>query len=243
MTVLDKEFTKIDYSLEPKDFFFIPGVDTGLYALSPIRWYWRQVDRGKVSGFAVSKFDDHNRRVNDIIESYTKRRAFSSAIEFNSILVILEDFKVVGNSVSCCEKWIISSSSGARVKNRYLWNHSPNIYENEAKMLSYFEAIQPQNNNATIPIFDGLIDGLPFVIEARNLHNYYHFLTETLPRIQTAIDIGHQGPIIIAHKNKKVSRFVTKFIDALFPEISAQVRFQQAPYYADQIITDFSLDR
>lgn len=234
--------SQIDYSVPAEDFFFIPGRDEGLWSVGDIDWYWRPSQRAKVAAFAVSKIDDHNRRVNDVVDGYTNRRAFSSAIEFNTIPVVVDNFKVVRNLAGIGSKWLMSGAGGARIRNRYIWEHSENGYENEAKIVSYFDSVQTSDDLKPIEPFAGDIADLPFVIEARNLQNYFHFLTETLPRLQVAVDIKHTGPIVIAYHKTAIGGFVMDFINALFPEIAKQVELRPAPFQTDRAITTLTFD-
>lgn len=238
----DTDTTQVDFSKSAEDFFLRPGIDAGLASCETITHHWRPTDRAKICGFAVSKFDDHNRRVNDIIDGYTDRRAFTSAIEFNTVPVVADQLKVVKNLMLVSGRGFMSGAGGSRLRNQFIWNHGPNGYENEAEMVASFEAAQSAKTNSGLPDFDGDISQLPFVIEARNLKNYFHFLTETLPRLEIAEDIDHRGPIVITYPEQAVGGFVMTFITALYPDIADQVILQPAPYAVDRALTTFTFD-
>lgn len=238
----DTDTTQVDFSKSAEDFFLRPGIDAGLASCETITHHWRPTDRAKICGFAVSKFDDHNRRVNDIIDGYTDRRAFTSAIEFNTVPVVADQLKVVKNLMLVSGRGFMSGAGGSRLRNQFIWNHGPNGYENEAEMVASFEAAQSAKTNSGLPDFDGDISQLPFVIEARNLKNYFHFLTETLPRLEIAEDIDHRGPIVITYPEQAVGGFVMAFITALYPDIADQVILQPAPYAVDRALTTFTFD-
>ena len=238
-----KPVTTINYNLPPQELFFIPGVDSGLSVLRPNEWAWRPGQRAKIAGYSVSAYDNHNQAVDIVIDQATRSRVFESTIEFNSIPAVAQNLSVVTNCMGINGKWLLSGAGGARVRNRSVWRSSSDPIEVDTQTDAYLSQFQgPDSAMQPLAQYDGDYRALPYVIDARNLHNYYHFLTETLPRLQIPIDIDHTGPIYICYKGEQVSGFPKRLIEALYPEIADRVEFVESPLNIPQAVIDFSWD-
>ena len=235
--------TDINYNLPPNDFFFVPGVDAGLALLQPTEWIWRTAQHGHISGFAVSNYESHNDSIETVVEQSLNSRRLRSAIEFNAIPAVATNLSIVHNCVAINGKWLLSGAAGSRIRNRSVWRSAADPIEVDGQTDAYLSSFQGADSKMKpLPVTDDDVSQLPYVIEARNLFNYYHFVCETLPRLQVPIDINHKGPIYICYKGDAVSGFPQRLIDALFPEIADRVEFVQTPKSFARAVIDFSWD-
>ncbi len=235
---------KIDYTAHPADFFFVPGVDSGLALLRPVSKLWRPVPRGRISAFAISAYDTHNTRLAPVINDAVRTRAFSHAVEVASAPVLLSDVSIQKNMIAVGGKWLLSGAAGTRVRNRH-WKHQDLPPEQiDTAIDAAFRALQSSDGPMQpIEILSKPADrNLPYVIEARNLFNYYHFLIETLPRLEHCVEIGHKGPIHIVFHSDKISGFVLSFIRTLYPELADRVSLVPSPAQYDLVYSDFCFD-
>ena len=243
VAVANDSENKIDYSKAPVDFFFAPGVDQGMAVLEYPKWFWRPAKRGKLAAFPASRYPHHNEKTEQIIDRALRGRAFDCAIEFNSVPIVAEDVAFKNNSMSICGKYIVSGAAGARIRNRYAWHSDYNAEQSDAAVEAYFTLLQDDEGPVKpLPVVLDDIEELPFVIDARNMFNFYHFLVETLPRLNIAVQMEHKGPVYIYYKGDEQANFPRRFIDALYPEIADRVEFRQTPGSHPAAISTFSFD-
>ncbi len=238
-----KSEAKVDNSLAPEDFFFVPGRDEGLSLLAEPKWYWRYVPKANICAFSISDYPDHNALTDQVIADAMTVRNFTQGLEFNRVPAIAHDVRFVKNVVGIGGKWLLSGAAGERLRNRYTWHGAGRTQEESVvETNTFLSDLKSDPTVSPIPVKNEELGDRPFVIEARNLFNYYHFLIETLPRLQIAVDLKHRGPIYICYKGQKPASFARAYVDALFPEIAAQVEFLETPQEFENAIIDFAFD-
>ncbi len=106
------------------------------------------------------------------------------------------------------------------------WSHRMKLFLEECRAES-----------AAIPRFRGDVSGLDFVIEAKNLKNYFHFTKEVLISLTMVEEItDFNGRIVIVYEKNEPAPFVMRFIEFLFPELASLVVFKKAPYKTDRAL-------
>jgi len=221
----------VDLSL-PQDLILNPFVDRGLAALGPPAYYWQPCPAARIKGFSASEHPEITEKIEGFIARTERHRAFSQAVMFNSFPVVMEDVAVQKSHQTVCGKSPISGAAGIRLLNRYCFDGATAGTNAEASLMDYFNTAAQPGVLTTFPVHTGpLPPQTPFVIEARNTFNYYHFISETLCQLCLVEEAGIRGPIYIHYPNRddKTGAFCMGFIRALFPELAERVIFQRVP--------------
>ncbi len=210
--------------------------------LRPADFVWRPVEPALIQGFAVSAHAEINHKIQAYLTVMDRHKAFSKAIEFNTVPVLLQQASFRKSFSLVNGKCLLSGASGIRLLNRYCWENEDDDFDPEDQLVAYFQQCQSLNTTASIPLWQG---GHPasiaIAIECRNTFNYYHFITESLSQLAALVDAGFQGDVFFHFPNNpdKTRPFVMDFVAALFPELDGRVFLERSPKDYDLVITAF----
>lgn len=225
----------------PAAALMVPGIHDGIWRLGPPRPLWRPVRGARVAAVLASD--------NPFVRSAWRkeRRANRNArrlpfrIELGAQLAVAEDVAFTQNFCSVNGRWFLNGSGGSRLWTHYLRSQR-NIFGAETTrtaLLDHFAAAKgtPQ----TIPAFDGDAARLPFVLDARNLFNYYHFMAETFCNLALLSEqSGFKGDVMIHCPDQSPKAFVAKFAEALFPELAPRIQFPGTDQRYERALTPFT---
>ena len=237
-------FNPIHFTKPPQDLFLNPATDGGLSLLSPVEYFWRPAPPAIIQGFPASAYAEINEKTAAYLTVTRRHKAFSQAVEFNSVPILLnqasfrQSFSLVQNKI------LLSGASGARLLDRFIWENEEAVVNSEELLFAYFAQCQSQNRGGGIPLGgDTLPDNLPIAIECRNTFNPYYFITETLAQLAVLADAGFQGDFClhVPDQSETTHSVMRDFVAALFPDIVDRAHFVPAPKYYEQVLTTFDL--
>jgi hypothetical protein len=234
----------IDFTLTPEALFLNPAENAGLHLLKPAEFFWRPLDKALIEGFAASGHEEMNERIRSYLTLTRKHKAFTKAVEFNSVPVLLHEASFRKSYVLANGKCLLNGASGVRLQNRFCWENEEDAKDPDERLIDYFNACQTQNLDRSIPIWnEPLPAGLPCAIECRNTFNYFHFMTESLCQLALLAQGDIPGDIYFHFPNspEKHRAFAKDFVDALFPELADRVYFERAPKEYDCVLTALNL--
>lgn len=233
---------QISFNRPPQELFLNPAKDGGLSLLRPADFLWRPVEPAVIQGFASSAYPEINHKIAAYLTVMDRHKAFSKAIEFNTVPVLLEQASFRKSFSMTNGKCLLSGASGIRLLNRYCWENEEDDFDPEDQLVTYFQQCQSQNANVGIPLWSGKTPtDIAIAIECRNTFNYYHFITESLSQLAALAEAGFQGDVFFHFPNNpdKTRPFVMGFVRALFPEMADRVFLERAPKDYDFVITAF----
>ncbi|KEJ91059.1 glycosyltransferase family 61 protein [Sulfitobacter donghicola] len=235
---------KIDLNADPQDLFLNPWQDEGLKLLQKPEFIWRERPLATISGFAVSSYPEINQRIRSFVDTARKQRTLRSAVEINTVPVVIDNADFRKNSLYASGKLILSGASGTRLLNAYRWEHEEEAFDPEEKLAAFFTACQDGNKGKSLPIEGTFLENdVHFAIECRNTFNFYHFIVESLSQLSVLDEVGFQGNVYFHYPNKEEKRraFVEGFVSALFPEFAGRVFFERAPKEYNIVLTAFDM--
>ncbi|MFK7836942.1 MAG: glycosyltransferase 61 family protein [Sulfitobacter sp.] len=235
---------KIDLSLHPDVLFLNPWRDPGFRLLLEPEFVWRPIPGARISAFAASAHDEVNDVIETLIERAERRDAFSTAIEYNSIPVVLDKVGFRKSHVQARDRMILSGASGSRLINQFRRENADAGTDPDQRLTDYFSKCRAGNEGKEIPVYSGLLDpDIPFAVECRNTFNYFHFVTESLAQLTVLDGLDFQGNIYFHFPNSedKQQPFAQAFVDALFPEYQGRVFFERAPKDYHAVLTAYDL--
>ena len=227
----------VDYDRPPADFFFTPGHHPGLSLLAPLPPLWRSAPTGRIVGRAVTSHDHHDETIRTAIWRMQNNRRFSSCLALPTVPAVLDDVAIDHAGIAVGGRWLLGGAADMRLRNRYAWNGGD--ADADAAAVAHFARVAASGPPPP-PMHDGEWRDLPAVVVARNLFNYYHFITETLGHIGTFAGTGHRGPIIIHTHTDRCAAFARAFVDALYPDLAPRVRFAFGPAGYDRCVTSWT---
>ncbi|RUS59588.1 glycosyltransferase family 61 protein [Pseudorhodobacter sp. E13] len=231
---------QISFHQDPQDLFLNPAQDSGVTLLFSAAFFWREVEPALITGFASSAYPEMNHKIEAFLTVTRRHKAFSKAVEFNTVPVLLQNASFRKSFSLANDKCLLSGASGTRLLNRYCWENEEEDHDPEETLVAYFRKCQAKNHAASIPVWQGpLPQGVAIAIECRNTFNYYHFITESLSQLAVLAEIGFAGDIFFHFPNnpEKTRPFAADFVAALFPELAGRVFFERAPKDYDYVIT------
>ncbi len=220
--------TKIAANTEADAFFFTPGRDAGLSLLSGPEPGLSYRDPALIRGFAVSDYASVTEEIEKVIRFARNMKFARQVVEIPAPIIVLEDAHFQESFRGVGGKWVLSSASGTRLRNKHALQNPADGPDHRANVIKYLLDARP---GCHLPIYDGpaLPSDVPFVIECRNKFNFFHFLTETLGHLCAALKAPTHGPIYIHYPSGKDAAFPDHFISAVFPELAHRVEFRDTP--------------
>ena len=223
------------WTTPPEEFFFCPGRDRGLHLLAPLPLMWRNLPRARLAGASVSESPEIAERIESHVETHFKRRSFRAGIEMATVPVMAENLVADGHFLSIGGKWLLSGAAGTRLRNRYAWKNE-GVRDADAETIAFFDAVQAEAPPAP-PVTSLPTGALPFVVDARNGTNFYHFLTETLGQLCLVDTDDFTGEVFIHLKGEEVRDFIRAWVDQIFPRLVGRVHFETGRKTYDRALT------
>lgn len=225
---------ELDYSKSPRDFFFAPGVDPGLWTTAPLPEMWTTRAPGRIAAASVAEHPPFAEQIESHIDTHFRRRTFKKALVLNTVPVVLENLTTKGHFLAVNGKYLLTGAAGTRLRNRYAWR-SGKPDQADADTAAYFADLQ--QIDPLPPVWSGPLDGLDFVIDARNTFNFYHFLTETLGLLCAVDQDDFHGRVQVHCNNSDVRPFIQAWVDDLFPELRGRVSFHSGTHHYDRSLS------
>ncbi|MEM6728095.1 MAG: glycosyltransferase family 61 protein, partial [Pseudomonadota bacterium] len=170
-----------------------------------------------------------------------KTRALPARLELGSQLAVAEDIAFSRNFSAIGGRWFLNGAGGGRLWTRYLREQRSRFghAQTEDALTRHFAEAR---DKAELPsAAQGSLTDLPFVLDARNLFNYYHFMAETFCHLALLDDLpGHTGDILIIGPDTAPKGFVTAFTEALFPDLAPRIRFPGTEQRFSRALTPFT---
>lgn len=235
---------KIDLTNDPSELFLNPWQDEGLKLLREPEFLWREMPAAKIAGFAVSEYRAINQKIRSFTDTTRRQRTFRSAVEINTVPVVIDDAQFRKSSLMAGGKLVLSGASGTRLLNGYRWDHEAADFDPEEKLQLFFKACQEANKGKSLPVETTFLENdIHFAIECRNTFNFYHFMTESLAQLTVLDEVGFQGDVYFHYPNNEEKRgsFAEAFVSALFPEFAGRVFFERAPKEYNLVLTAFDM--
>lgn len=220
----------LPYDAPPIDAYWMQGRDSGMYRLGPSGPPTKVVQGGCITTETIAA----SQKVQQIWPRDWKRlhrhRVFNSPIEQDVRPVVVENLTVQDAHLAINDKWLITGPAGSRLlgESGRAGKRERGKPEAVQELNTYFT--QASKCMTDLPLWDADLADLDFVIEARNLKNYFHFVRDTFAVLPLVAELENfNGRIIIVAQDVTVPAFVTAHINAFFPELSARIIVEQAP--------------
>lgn len=234
----------VNLTSHPDVLFLNPWRDPGFRLLLEPEFVWRTIPIGRINGFAASAHKDVNNKIDRLIRRTDKNRAFDTAIEYNTVPVVLDKVSFKKSFVQARDRLLLSGAAGTRLINRFRWENTQAEIDPDRRLEEYFRKCREGNEDKEIPLYSGLLEpDIAFAIPCRNTFNYFHFITESLCQLTVLDGLDFQGDIYFHFPNpaEKQRPFVRAFVEALFPEYAGRVHFEQAPKDYQRVLTAYDL--
>lgn len=223
---------------------YLPNLDSGLFLLPgfeklpvPVK-----VDMAKFDYIIASSIPSQSIALHRSMIERRKLDLSNFHIQFASFPVYAENFSYIGRLPRIGGKLLLSGASGRRIRRRMhsSTGESPGdrkIVEqlNEAVGDPHFTIPAAKQNFAALA-------KLPYLIEAKNLTNFYHFTSETLIYLSLYKEFGLQGEIRLYTSNPQpAASFVHNSIKSFYPELLDRVMIHRGNMEVDKCILPINL--
>lgn len=212
---------------KPED-FFVPALDSGMWLAEKDSIEPKTTDPIKIKYVDLSTSAKHSIKIKALTSSIP---VYNKGLVHKSVLGVGENV-VLGNGVMTVNgKYLVNSTAGLRVRIKYIKKEQDSSVRKArsndlGNYLSKFLDIGFEN----LPLFKENYAHLPYVIEARNFYNYYHFLKESLPNLILYEKYKLRGPIIFFGKGNAINDFAKDLVKQWFPALEENVSFVKKGY-------------
>lgn len=227
---------KKDWDKPVERIFFNPGVDAGLALIEQPDWMWHPVRKGRIAGASAASFDHINRQIDAHIDTQKSRRAFKSAVEFNTMTARVEDVSFDSSAMAVRGRWLLSGAAGTRLRHRFYRKNIEDRPDFEDQLETHFARVRKASPDR-LPVMAAPTTPLDLVLDCRNFFNFYHFLTETLPQLCAVDHIPALGRVRLHSGSDEVRDFIKGWVDALFPELLGRVDYVKSPATYERALT------
>ena len=220
----------LPYDAAALDAFWMPGRDSGIYRLGPATPPWTKSPCGTVASCTITNSPRITRLWNRGWDELLRDRWFTSPVETAVGPAVVENLAVRDSHLSVNGKWLTTGPAGARLLGAV--GQAAKRARGKPAAVEELNAFfsEASKNTQDLPLWDADISGLDFVIEARNLKNYFHFVRETFAILSLIDELKNfTGRIVIVAKDRDVPAFVQAHIAAIFPELEDRIVVEQAP--------------
>ncbi|MEM6277309.1 MAG: glycosyltransferase family 61 protein [Pseudomonadota bacterium] len=224
----------------PTDGIFAPGLHAGLSLLRAEEPLWRPVKGGTIRSVELTENPHTLTAWRRERRQARKLRSFSSTVELTSQLAVVEDISFHRTFSAVGDRWFLNGAGGERLWTRY-WREQRKLND-DVQPRSAFERHfrDSQHMKRPLPVWDGPVSGLPYVLDARNLFNYYHFMAETFCHLALLAELPEfDGNIFIHCPDRAPKDFIVNFIEALFPQFSSRILFPGTRQHYARALTPF----
>ncbi|MEO0676566.1 MAG: glycosyltransferase family 61 protein [Pseudomonadota bacterium] len=225
----------------PKDGIFVPGRDPGLQLLKGNAPLWTEVKGAKIKTDLWTDNEHIIRAWRREQRIHVNSRRMDTTYELGAQLAVVEDIAFPSSFASLGPRWFFNGVGGQRLWVKYYRAHRK-ANENTPQRDAFSAHFTQARAADPTPIAETGEDvrALPYVIDARNLWNYYHFMSETFCHLALLDDLpGHKGEILIHCPQTEPKPYVMAFLEALFPDLVERVRFVGVPHRYGRALTAF----
>ncbi|MDB6176256.1 glycosyltransferase 61 family protein [Paracoccus sp. Z330] len=193
-----------------------PGLGKQAQLVEEPTWFWAEKDGAIVDAWSVAEdfthiSDQTMSRLNELTRNSARHDGPRKIVEFNCGLIYAPQIQVGNRNFRIDGKTVSIDYSRLLIAR-----------ELKDKLAAQIEASRAATISHPIDIADGIARDLPVYVQAREIHYFFHFMTETLPQFVTIRDAGLQGPITLCDLNDPPA-YVMGFIETLFPELADRV--------------------
>lgn len=193
-----------------------PGLGSEAQLVSEPEWYWKEKTGAVVDAWSVADdftyiSDQTIARLNELTQNSAKEKGRRKIVEFNCGLVYAPEIQV-GNRTFHID--------GRKVSIDY--NRLLVAREFKDEFARQVAVSRAATQNRTITTASVTKNDMPVYVQARDIHYFFHFMTETLPQFATIQDEGLNGPITLCDLNDPPS-YVMGFVEAQFPQLSKRL--------------------
>lgn len=227
------------YDADPaKSLFFRPGLDHGLHLLQEPQPHWTMANASRFDTVPITENRRIQRRWARWWQAMAEEELFQQPVEYNAVPVLVEDFLISDHHQAIAGKWLLNGAAGDRVlgacfrKGRAI--HGKEVW-NE-RLTAHFSSCQ--DSRSTHSVWPQGIEGLDFVVEARNLANYFHFKRELFCALCLIDEFeGFSGRIKIVANEEPAPGFVREYQEWLFPELTGRIDYVPDPAFFEKALT------
>lgn len=225
----------------PVDALHAPGLHLGLHLLQSNQPLWRKVSGGMINSLTLTDRPEIRDRWERELRRTARHRHLSDIVELNVRPVLMEDARFIRNYMSIGDKWFLNGTAGGRLMKRYSRGYTTEHPEEDFTALLATHYDTARQKAGPIPEYTGAVSGIGFAIDARNLHNYYHFMKESFCNLCLVDDIeGFDGQVHIHAPARDPSGFIPAFLNAVFPDLASRTQITPSPQHYDRVFTAFS---
>ncbi|WP_372801591.1 glycosyltransferase family 61 protein [Paracoccus seriniphilus] len=211
-----------------------PGLGDETQLVQEPKWFWKEKIGSIVDAWSVAEdfthiSDQAISRLNELTQNSAKHDGPRKVIEFNCGLVFAHKIQVGNRSFRINEKLVSIDY------NRLL--AARELKDEFARQVGLSRAATA---NKELAIAADVDLALPVYVQAREIHYFFHFMTETLPQFVTIHESGANGPITLCDLNDPPG-YVMGFIRALFPDLADRVTISGRRHEVEHalIVADF----
>ena len=176
--------------------------------------------------FSLSNFPDQEIAGNRFMKKFHASGNFKSAIEFRNHLALVENLSIRNGMFFINGKILLNAQHGQRLIRRVLKAKGQRGAQFSEDIVGRFgETSKDARMDRRLPAASGGYEGLDLVLDCRQSHNYYHFMTEVMCHLALAVEAKVSGNIYIHSPSETRSGFIDKFISDFFPELVGRVIF------------------
>ena len=225
---------QLDWNRPPRDFFFAPGVDAGLWITAPLPKMWEKRAKGRIAATSVSEYAKFDDAIEDHIASTFKDRLFKAGLLMRTVPVVMENVTTEGHFLAIHGRHVLNGAAGTRLRNKYCWANE-GYFDADAQTEAYFADLRAAD--PVPPVWTGGTQGLDFVIDTRNAFNFYHFLSETLGQLCLVDHDDFAGRVLIHSDRPEVKPFILAWIEQIFPRLAGRVEILSGSQSYDRCLS------
>ncbi|MEI4486895.1 glycosyltransferase family 61 protein [Frigidibacter sp. MR17.14] len=221
------------------DDIFLPGADPGLaFFTTPDPVPQRLTGGPAVEALCLAS--DWPQRLSAVEHMLRQRRqrSFPDGLRFCTLPAVATDLRIAQGIVTLGGKALFTGAAGLRLLTRLGRLPAADRAQPFEQLLSGIGARARANplDFAQAPPADRALD---LVIPARNLFNYFHFTTETLPALSLVSRHGLTGRIVIHSHKPEEAGFLRDQIARLYPELAGRVVLSHGVFEAARALIPF----
>lgn len=218
-------------------FRLAPGPEGAPHDLAP-----DLVPAASLSAVVASDHPDQRLQLYQFIATYRATRGAKCYLRFKSFPAVVEQFEFSRRTPTVGGRVLLSGASALRMRTRTIKRIADRkVTEpaHEAWLLA------GKARKKSVPVLSPArweaAKDLPFLVEARNFFNFYHFTTETLIYLQMYRDYGLRGPILLlSGSNRPLKPFIRRLVEDFYPELADRVEYETRRTQFDRAILPFN---
>ena len=207
-----------------------PGMGDKTFLVERPEWFWT-TDTGCIcDAWVVAEDFTHIQdqsiaRLNELTQnSFSEDDGHRQVVVFNCGMIYAPEVKVGNRNFHIDDKMVSIDFNRLRLAREMKDDFAAEIY-----------ASREATRDADLVVTDKDTAGLPICIQARDIHFFFHFMTETLPQFVSIQESGATGPITICDLNEP-PKYVMGFIETLFPDLAGRVTISGRRHVVNDVL-------